>query len=214
VAPADKKPNGTKEDQKSTCSKYRNSFLQWVDNNSTEAKEILGAKLMPVFPDYGNIMRRGCNGFAKEVMNWPVDMILGGVSDDGRDVKAEALQSVLLVSSATDIYRRFLEHDKISQLSLFNETTGQSTNLTSEWSPLMAREIINEWQRKFTAAIYNHKFNFLTVKNGDYEDRTVHRTVHPLAAASISDILSEYCGFNYNIIFFGYLLMVSLNYVL
>lgn len=63
---------------------------------------------MPVYPDYGNVMRKGCNGVARDVMNWPVDMILGGVSDNGRDVSAEALQSVLLVASATEVYKRYL----------------------------------------------------------------------------------------------------------
>jgi hypothetical protein len=73
----------------------------------------------------------------------------------------------------------------------------------------MAKKIISEWQRKFTRAIYDHDFNFKTVRHGDYEEKVAHRTVHPLAAASISDILSEYCNFNYNIILLGYLLMVS-----
>lgn len=94
----------------------------------------------------------------------------------------------------------------------FNETTGKTENLTTQWSPLMAKEIISKWQRKFTNEIYNHDFNFATIKNGDYEERVVHRTVHPLAAASISDILAEYCDFNYQIIALGYLLMVNLYY--
>jgi hypothetical protein len=76
-------------------------------------------------------------------------------------------------------------------LAQFNETTGKTENLTSDWSPLMAREIINLWQREFTTKIYNHDFNFIKVKSGDYEEKVVHRTVHPLAAASISDILAE-----------------------
>lgn len=103
----------------------------------------------------------------------------------------------------------FKENGKAKYLTRFNETTGNAENLTAEWSPLMAREIINEWQRKFTSDIYNHDFNFIKVKHEDYEEKIVHRTVHPLAAASISDILGEYCDFNYQIIFLGYLLMVS-----
>lgn len=63
-------------------------------------------------------MRKGCHGFVKDVMTWPVDMILGGVSDDGQEVTAEALQSVLLVSSATDVYKRFLV---IKKNSCFNQ---------------------------------------------------------------------------------------------
>lgn len=94
-------------------------------------------------------------------------------------------------------------------MSFINETSGRTENLTAQWSPLMAKKIISEWQRKFTSAIYDHDFNFVKVKHGDYEEKVVHRTVHPLAAASISDILGEYCDFNYQIIFLGYLLMVK-----
>lgn len=62
---------------------------------------------MPVYPDYGKVMEHGCRGVAKSVMDWPMDMILGGVRDNGKSIEAEALQSVILVASPTDVYKRF-----------------------------------------------------------------------------------------------------------
>lgn len=67
---------------------------------------------MPVFPDYGKVMRNGCRGFAQNVMNWPTDMIMGGVHDRGESIEAEALQSVILVASATDVYKRIKVRNK------------------------------------------------------------------------------------------------------
>lgn len=62
---------------------------------------------MPVYPNYGKVMENGCQGFARNVMNWPTDMILGGIRDNGNNIEAEALQSVILVASPTEVYKRF-----------------------------------------------------------------------------------------------------------
>lgn len=61
---------------------------------------------MPIYPNYGKVMSNGCRGFAQNVMNWPTDMIMGGIWDNGYALEAEALQSVILVASPTDLYIR------------------------------------------------------------------------------------------------------------
>lgn len=61
---------------------------------------------MPIYPNYGKVMSHGCRGFAQKVMNWPTDMIMGGIRDNGFALEAEALQSVILVASPTDLYLR------------------------------------------------------------------------------------------------------------
>ena len=61
------------------------------------------------------------------------------------------------------------------------------------------------WQRKFADSIYNHELNFKTDEDGDKEE---HRIIHPLASTSISDMLAEFCDFNYSVIFAGYMLML------
>lgn len=71
----------------------------------------------------------------------------------------------------------------------------------------MAKEVISAWQRVFTESLYNHKLNFKLI-NGEKRE---HRIVHPLASTSISDMLADFCDFNYRIIFAGYFLMVTLH---
>lgn len=44
-------------------------------------------------------------------MNWPEDLIVGGIKrskDDRSILHAEALQTVFLVASAGDVYNRFI----------------------------------------------------------------------------------------------------------
>ncbi|KAI6242632.1 Protein patched-like protein 1 [Aphelenchoides fujianensis] len=178
--PVDNSKGGKSGEMNDDCKKYRSSFLKWIDQNPHTARDVLGPKLMPVYPEYGSVMRKGCNGFAKD--------------------------SVILVSSATDVYKRYVGNQKIADLAYFNETLGQSIRMTDQWSPFMARDMITKWQRKFTAAIYDHPFNFVLDKQ--LGEKVEHRTIHPLAASSISEILANYCDFNYLIILIGYLLML------
>uniref|UniRef100_A0AC34F965 SSD domain-containing protein n=1 Tax=Panagrolaimus sp. ES5 TaxID=591445 RepID=A0AC34F965_9BILA len=186
------------------CKKYRKSFLKWIEKHEEEATALFGKANMPQYPDYGKVTKNGCQGFARSVLNWPKDMILGGVreKDDG-SIEAEALQSVLLVSSPTDVYKRLRGSEKVLNLKNGNKT--YSYNASNEWSPNMADEIIAEWQRRFTQSIYNHELNFRVESDGS---RVVQRVVHPLASTSISDMLAEFCDFNYTVILFGYILML------
>lgn len=186
------------------CKKYRKSFLKWIRNNGDEAENLFGKENMPKYPDYGKVMKGGCQGFAKSVLNWPKDMIMGGVktTDDG-SITAEALQSVILVSTPTDVYKRLRETEKVMYLEFENETN--SYNISHEWSPDVAEEIISAWQREFTQSIYNHKLNFKVDIDGSVTEK---RRIHPLASTSISDMLAEYCNFDYTIILLGYFFMV------
>ena len=53
-------------------------------------------------------MTGGCKGFGKKIMQWPEDLIIGGIKrGDNRLQSAEALQSVFLVASPFDVYLRF-----------------------------------------------------------------------------------------------------------
>ncbi|KAI1727569.1 patched family domain-containing protein [Ditylenchus destructor] len=201
-----------KQDGKSSdCKTYRKAFLRWFDTNMATAETLLPQKMMPIYPEYGKVMEHGCRGFAKKVMDWPTDMILGGVRDNGKTIEAEALQSVILVASPTDVYRRFKESVDLVQKFTLDEVSirefdlqlgdfikqSPNQNATSVWSPLIAKEVIIAWQRKFTNFLYNHELNFKE-----------QRIVHPLAATSISDMLGEFCDFKYSIIFAGYFLML------
>ncbi len=71
-------------------------------------RTVLPAHLRPTAPDFGKTMTGGCKGFAAEILNWPEDLIVGGVErEKSHIVRAEALQSVLMVASNQDLYVRF-----------------------------------------------------------------------------------------------------------
>ncbi|PAV61734.1 hypothetical protein WR25_11154 isoform D [Diploscapter pachys] len=173
-----------------SCDEYGSSLLEWMRKNPDRLGEFLSEKEMPVYPDYGKIMTGGCKGFGKKIMQWPEDLIIGGIKrDDSRLQSAEALQSVFLVASPFDVYLRFKE-DKADLHPTLNKR---------RWSPAMAHNIIVSWQRSYTKQLYGHKANF--------ETEGV-RVFHPLASTSIADMLEEFSQFNYFIIIMGYVLMV------
>lgn len=61
-----------------------------------------------MYPNYGNVLTNGCKGFGQNIMNWPEDLIVGGIKrENGLIAHAEAFQSVFLVAGAADIYQRF-----------------------------------------------------------------------------------------------------------
>ncbi|VDK82911.1 unnamed protein product [Litomosoides sigmodontis] len=180
------------------CAKYARPFSEWLRNNTDKWHEFLELHEMPVFPNYGKVMTGGCRSFAKDIMLWPQDMIIGGAQiKNGTIESAEALQSVFLVASPTDIYNRFKNGDKIYSKPNLN---------LMQWNVTVAENVIRTWQRKFTKNLYNHQSNFIFDQKSD--SKVAHRRVHPLASTSVADILEQFCKFNYSIIFIGYFLML------
>jgi hypothetical protein len=91
--------------------------------------EFLDQADQPVYPNYGDEMSGGCQGFARNIMKWPEDLIIGGVErSGGRIVSAEAFQSVFLVSSAQDVYLRYkVDYNyKINTVILFFRIQNQN----------------------------------------------------------------------------------------
>ncbi|KAK0396209.1 hypothetical protein QR680_001621 [Steinernema hermaphroditum] len=186
------------------CMRYRRSFMTMIRNKSI-ALEFLTEDELPKLPDYGSIMKGGCRGFARNILRWPQDMIVGGAKEElGREntsITAEALQTVFLVASSEDLYKRF--KDPSSRLLSYKGGM-------YEWDLRKAEEVILTWQRAFTKTIYNHPLNFLkndTTSAAGGASRA-RRIIHPLASTSMADMLEEFCQFNYTIIFVGYFLML------
>ncbi|TMS35881.1 hypothetical protein L596_003175 [Steinernema carpocapsae] len=188
------------------CDLYRRSFMHFL-RNKTAALEFLREEELPKYPDYGTVMKNGCEGFARNVLKWPRDMIVGGAQTDATSangsITAGALQTVFLVASSEDIYNRYKESSRF--LKDFS-----STNSSDEWTVQKAEEIILTWQRAFTKRIYNHPLNFQqNASNADGTSvGTERRIIHPLASTSMADMLEEFCQFNYMVIFVGYFLML------
>ncbi|MFH4980639.1 hypothetical protein AB6A40_007348 [Gnathostoma spinigerum] len=190
---------GEESENATRCRKYARPFADWMRANHEKWKEFLNEEELPVFPDYGQVLSEGCHGFARGVMSWPQDLIVGGIgkSQNGKIQSAQALQSVFLVSSPNDVYLRFKDNRKRYLKKSLN---------SSNWNIEMAQKVISTWQRNFTHNLYNHKWNFeLDTDSGVYAE---HRRIHPLASTSIADMLEEFCQFNYTIIFIGYFLML------
>ncbi|KAF8360928.1 ptc-3 [Pristionchus pacificus] len=181
----DKKPS--KEEIE--CLEYGVGLLEWMTNNEDKWGMFLTDKQKPQTPDFGHLMTGGCKGFSKKIMDWPEDLIVGGIHRGGHNIdSAEALQSVFLVASPGDVYHRFKNPKDIKP------------NLdTKRWTRWHASNIIQTWQRNFTKNLYHHKAN--TQVEGV-------RQFHPLASTSIADMLEEFSQFNYGIIIMGYILML------
>ncbi|VBB29733.1 unnamed protein product [Acanthocheilonema viteae] len=160
------------------CAKYARPFSEWLRNNTNKWHEFLKLHEMPVLPNYGEVMTGGCRSFAKDVMLWPQDLIIGGVQiKNGTIESAEALQSVFLVASPTDIYNRFKDGDKIHSKPNLN---------LMQWNVAMAENVVRTWQRNFTKNLYNHQLNFIVDQKSD--SKVAHRRIHPLASTSVADI--------------------------
>ncbi|EFO22028.1 hypothetical protein LOAG_06459 [Loa loa] len=180
------------------CAKYARPFSEWLRNNTDKWHEFLKLHEMPILPKYGEVMTGGCHSFAKDIMSWPQDLIIGGVKMKNGTIKsAEALQSVFLVASPTDIYNRFKDGDRIYSKPNLN---------LMQWNVTVAENVIKTWQRNFTSNLYNHQSNFVVDQKSD--SKIVHRRIHPLASTSVTDMLEQFCKFNYSIIFVGYFLML------
>ncbi|OZC11766.1 hypothetical protein X798_00946 [Onchocerca flexuosa] len=180
------------------CAKYARPFSEWLRNNTDKWHEFLKLHEMPVLPNYGEIMTGGCRSFAKDIMSWPQDLIIGGVQiKNGTIESAEALQSVFLVASAVDIYNRFKDGGKVHSKPNLN---------LMQWNVTVAENVVRTWQRDFTKNLYNHEWNFIIDQKSD--SKIAHRRIHPLASTSVADMLKEFCKFNYSIIFIGYFLML------
>ncbi|PIC47712.1 hypothetical protein B9Z55_006965 [Caenorhabditis nigoni] len=181
------KKDAEKEAKNTLCMEYGSSLLKWMQENPTRHGEFLTKEEMPKYPNYGDVMTGGCKGFGKKIMEWPEDLIIGGIErENGKLVSAEALQSVFLVSGPYDVFAR-IKNDKTDSHPGLNRHGFQ---------PWMAGEIITTWQRNFTKRLYKHEIN---------QER---RVFHPLASTSIADMLEEFSQFNYIIIVIGYILMV------
>uniref|UniRef100_A0A183CG75 SSD domain-containing protein n=1 Tax=Globodera pallida TaxID=36090 RepID=A0A183CG75_GLOPA len=179
------------------CELYGRPFIEWLSANRERIHEFIDSaegdnhRLLPVYPDYGQVLTGGCRGFGKRIMSWPEDLIVGGIRRDAQGFNirhAEAFQTVFLVASGADVHQR-LTRSKNHRLEKLGATFTQAH----------AGAIIAAWQRNFTRNIYDHVLN----KPGQSI-----RVVHPLASTSIQDMLEQFSEFQFFVIFIGYVLMI------
>lgn len=165
-------------------------FYESAVRKILRADRLLAEKFLPKnsTANFAKELTNGCTGFAENYMQWPEDLIIGGVQRDrGEIVRAEALQSVFMVASARDVFGRV----RFSEKRSLNQ---------SSWSLEAAENVLTAWQRNFTSYVYDN------INNTD--DDGV-RQLHPLAGTSVNDMMQEFSQFNPTVIIVGYVFMVS-----
>ena len=94
-------------------------------------------------PDFGAELTNGCYGLATKYMHWHEDLIVGGLrkNQTGHIVRAEALQSILLLLGEQHRYDKYSKYIKTANI---------------DWTLEKARMILEEWHRKFTKVGFSY----------------------------------------------------------
>uniref|UniRef100_H2Z0N8 SSD domain-containing protein n=1 Tax=Ciona savignyi TaxID=51511 RepID=H2Z0N8_CIOSA len=134
-------------------------------------------------PDVKTILKAGCSGFASKVMQWPLDLIVGGVQKNtsGYIERARGLQTLFQLMGGTNMYN-------------FHKTVKGGPN----WSMSRANAVLLAWQRKFADTIYS-------IQTGESRDE-----LHAFTEAAATDILNEFSNVSTIRVVGGYLLMNTL----
>lgn len=90
--------------------------------------------------DVGKELTSGCRGFAARYMNWPADLIVGGVvrSNNGTIQRARALQTVVQLMGEEELYDFYHDSYKVHHIG---------------WSKEKASMVLAAWQRRFAQEV-------------------------------------------------------------
>ncbi|XP_072172750.1 protein patched homolog 1-like [Diadema setosum] len=134
-------------------------------------------------PDIASQLTGGCAGFASRYMQWPEELIVGGVTKNESGVinSGEALQTVIQLRGEKDMYEAWKNHIKVDEI---------------RWTEDKARSILEEWQRKFTNVVRNS-----TMTNSTQD-------VNALSSASLNDLLKDFSQTSVVRVAMGYAIMV------
>ena len=79
IAAVASKKKPVKDPKEIVCMEYGPGLLKWMKANPKRWGEFLTQKEMPRDADYGKTRTGGCNGFGKNIMEWPEDLIICGI---------------------------------------------------------------------------------------------------------------------------------------
>nr|XP_009858682.2 protein patched homolog 1 isoform X1 [Ciona intestinalis] len=133
-------------------------------------------------PDVKSILKAGCSGFATKVMQWPLDLIVGGIKYNGTGAidSAQGLQTLFQLMGSTNMY------------NFHNSIKGGPT-----WSLQKAEAVLLAWQRKFADTLF-------AIKSKKVEDK-----IYAFTGATATDILNEFSNMSTMRVVGGYLLMIG-----
>ncbi|XP_078574684.1 protein patched homolog 1-like isoform X1 [Branchiostoma floridae x Branchiostoma japonicum] len=148
-----------------------------------ECPETAPNKYTKEVPDFNSELTGGCAGFATKYMQWPEELIVGGLkkNQSGQITSAEALQTAIVLSQPNALYEYYKDDYKVHDI---------------HWSPSKAGEVLEEWQRKFTEAVYNSA------------NDSLGQQVHAFSSAALNDLLQDFSQTNYIRVAAGYCLML------
>ncbi|XP_071952262.1 protein patched homolog 1-like [Antedon mediterranea] len=140
-------------------------------------------KISKEIPNFPSLMTGGCSGYAKEYMDWPEELIMGGIKKNESDhiISAEALETIFLLKSEKNMYDNWKNHQRVSHI---------------KWTEEKAKEILDAWQKEFTKVVRNSEPNHPT------------QDVNAFSEASMNQVLAEFSETSLPDVIGGYLLMV------
>ncbi|KAK7490526.1 hypothetical protein BaRGS_00018312 [Batillaria attramentaria] len=153
-----------------------------LDPYDAECPDTAPNKHSKQLPDLGAMFTNGCSGFSTKYMNWPEDLLFGGVMKNktGHISRVEAYQSVLQLMGEQELFEYYTDHRK---------TSGTNWNLDS------AREVLEAWQRKFVNVVNN------------LGNSTTRDNVYAFSYTSLMDIMQDFSSISVSRVVIGYILM-------
>ncbi|KAL8598952.1 hypothetical protein ACOMHN_006762 [Nucella lapillus] len=133
-------------------------------------------------PDLGGLLTGGCSGFSSKYMQWPEDLLFGGLMKNktGHISRVEAYQSVLQLMGEQNLYDYWSDTLKTS-----------GTN----WNVEAARSVLEKWQRKFVSVV------------NEVNNATTRDNIHSFSYTSLMDIMEDFSSISVTRIVIGYVLM-------
>ncbi|XP_066986955.1 protein patched [Macrobrachium rosenbergii] len=138
-------------------------------------------------PDVGAELTGGCYGFAGKYMHWPEDLIVGATQTNktGHIVRAEALQSMIQLMGARNLYEYWSDDYKVQYM---------------DWSQEKAARILGAWQHKFTQTVLEETTRL--------HNETKFYNMLPFSSANLDDLLRDFSEVPASRVALGYVLMV------
>ncbi|PFX16833.1 Protein patched-like 1 [Stylophora pistillata] len=136
-------------------------------------------------PDIGVEVTDGCQGFATKYLDWPEELIVGGIkkNSSGTIRSAEALQTIILLMGKQQMYTQWHGRAKVQHLE-------------PQWSEDEAFQVLEAWKREFTKTVN-------TVDQSRKES-----TVLAFSSTSFNDLLKDFSQTSYSKVAIGYVLML------
>ncbi|XP_031550501.1 protein patched homolog 1-like [Actinia tenebrosa] len=137
-------------------------------------------------PDIGAELTGGCHGFAAKFMEWPEEIIVGGVikNRSGTIRSASALQSVVLLMGVNNLYD-------------YHQDRYWKGDGSYKWNVDIAREVLETWQKNFTK-----------VMNEVTDETEEEFSILAFTSASFNELLKDFSKTSTVRLAMGYVLML------